>query len=283
MRIAIVSTATDPTTGARLMEQAARKAGHEVRVSLFESPEERAWLASSDVCIIRVGRPTYRRVIAAAKYYEEHNPAGVLTASAWSVEHSFDKYLSYEALVSQAIATPQTYRITAQYDVDRQVLAEKLPLILKPLNHNGGKGITVARTSQELNDQVAYLLDHFEEGVAQHFYAEVKGKDIRAFVVGDEVIASMERTAPEGSDVANLTQGGKAAAITLDAGTQQLAIRAAHAFGALYAGVDLLLTDDGATVLEVNISPGFALADIAKVDLSAQVIDYLTKKRESHD
>lgn len=283
MRIAIVSTATDPTTGARLMEQTARKAGHEVRVSLFDSPEERSWLVSSDVCIIRVGRPTYRRVIAAAKCYEQHNPTGILTASAWGVEHSFDKYLSYEALTSQAIATPQTYRITALSDADRQVSAKKLPLILKPLNHNGGKGITVARTQQELNDQVAYLLEHFQEGVAQHFYAEVKGKDIRAFVVGDEVIASMERTAPEGSDIANLTQGGKAVAITLDAGTQQLAIRAAHAFGALYAGVDLLLTDDGATVLEVNISPGFALADIAKVDLSAQVIDYLTKKRETHD
>ena len=281
MRIAIFSiSASDPHSGAVLMARAAEEKGHIARIGTFQTAEEKAWLAQSDILILRTAYRTYPDVIEAAAFFERNNPRGIISTSLWGVEHSFDKYLAYQVMKKQGIQTPETYLIQSMEDVDKLDLAARLPLIVKPRTENQGRGVKVVRNPEELAGHAQELLYAYGTCIAQYFVEEAKGKDVRAFVVGDQVVASMERHAPEGSVIANLYRGGTATNISLDETSQKLAVAAAQAFEASFAGIDLLKTNNGMTVLEINISPGFTIAEITGVDVANRIIDHLITQKE---
>ena len=120
----------------------------------------------------------------------------------------------------------------------------------------------------------------------QEFIAEAEGADLRCFVVGDEVVASMRRQAPKGDFRSNLHRGGTAEAVQASDDERAVAIRAAKVLGLGVAGVDLIRAQRGPLVLEVNASPGLEGIEAATgVDIAGKIIDLLAKgaqKNTSH-
>ena len=114
--------------------------------------------------------------------------------------------------------------------------------------------------------------------IVQKFISEANGSDIRAFVVGNRVVAAMMRTAPPGEFRSNVHQGGTVQNIKLTPKERGLAIRAAKAMGLNVAGVDLIRSDDGPLLLEINSSPGLQGIEAASgIDVAGEVIDFLTE------
>ena len=112
----------------------------------------------------------------------------------------------------------------------------------------------------------------------QEFVAEAKGADLRCFVVGGKVVATMKRQAPKGDFRSNLHRGGSAKAITATAAEQDTAIRAARLLGLGVAGVDLIRSRRGPLILEVNASPGLEGIEAASgEDIAGSIIDWVAK------
>lgn len=273
MKIAIL---TMGSSGAHQLAHAAKMLGHEPMFGSFDTPQERAALMAADVFIPRVSHRLYAHALQLAGEYAAHKPHGKLAVTAAGIERSFDKYLAYEDMVAHGIPTPKT--ILVKDRTEAELLADKLPLIIKPRTENQGRNIGVVTTPTALADFAETLVNIYGSCIAQEFIAESSGRDIRAFVVGDRVVAAMERVAQEGSHLANLARGGSAKPIALTAEEQAIAVRAAHLFGATFAGVDILRSKNGPVVIEVNVSPGLKITDVTGIDIPTLIISHLTKE-----
>ena len=115
--------------------------------------------------------------------------------------------------------------------------------------------------------------------MVQEYIKESSGTDIRAFVIGDRVVAAMKRVAPEGEFRSNLHRGAAVEKITLTSEENQIAIRAASILGLKIAGVDLMRSNRGPLILEVNSSPGLqGIEACTKMDVASQIINFLERK-----
>ena len=152
------------------------------------------------------------------------------------------------------------------------------PFILKPFYGTHGRGIMLLDTPTSLTSAVDALCDLHHDYVIQPFITEAGGVDIRILVVGGEAIAAMKRSAPPGEFRANIHKGASGEAVTLPEEYIRLAIDAAAALELEIAGVDLLETNEGPVVLEVNPSPGFEeLESVTGIDIAAAIIEFATK------
>ena len=132
-------------------------------------------------------------------------------------------------------------------------------------------------TPTSLISAVDALCDLHQDYVIQPFIAEADGIDLRVLVVGDEAIAAMKRSAPPGEFRANIHKGATGEAITLTDDYTRLAIEATAALELEIAGVDLLETNEGPVVLEVNPSPGFEeLESVTGIDIANAIIEFIT-------
>jgi ribosomal protein S6--L-glutamate ligase len=155
------------------------------------------------------------------------------------------------------------------------------PAVLKTLS--GTQGIGVMRVKDV--DETASIVDTlnmFGEVVCLQEYIPNPGIDIRAFVVGDEVVASMKRVAPHTEWRANIHLGAKGHKVELSDDTKAVAVRASRAVGLEISGVDLIMSGDKPYVLEVNASPGFrGLLEATGVDASKAIVDYAVEKAKA--
>ena len=137
-------------------------------------------------------------------------------------------------------------------------------------------------TPTSLTSAVDVLCDLHQDYVIQSFITEANGVDIRVFVVGGEAIAAMKRSAPPGEFRANIHKGASGEAVTLPDKYTRLAIEAAAALELEIAGVDLLQTNEGPVVLEVNPSPGFEeLESVTGIDIAGAIIEFATAFAQS--
>jgi ribosomal protein S6--L-glutamate ligase len=157
------------------------------------------------------------------------------------------------------------------------------PLVVKLLEGTQGKGIVLAETYKAAES----LIDAFRElganFLVQEFIKEAGGADIRAFVIGEKVVAAMKRQAKEGEFRSNLHRGGTATIVKLTPEERSTAVRAAKKMGLNVAGVDLLRSNHGPVVMEVNSSPG--LEGIEKAtgkDVATMVIQFIEKHARPH-
>ena len=152
------------------------------------------------------------------------------------------------------------------------------PFILKPFYGTHGTGVMLLDTPTSLTSVVDALCDLHQDYVIQPFLKEAAGVDLRVLVVGDEAVAAMERRAPSGEFRANIHKGAAGRAVTLPTEYTKLAITATAALELEVAGVDLLRTDNGPVVLEVNPSPGFeALESATDIDIAAAIITFAAR------
>ena len=197
-----------------------------------------------------------------------------------AVEASVDKYLALAKIDAAGLPVPQTWvgegakaALSAFEELGCDVVA-------KPLFGSEGRGM-VRITEKEVARRVFHALERIGSVLYLQRYIPNRGHDLRAFVLGNRVLGAMRRHAPAGDWRTNVSVGGRAEAVTLDAETESLALRAAGAVGARMAGVDLLPDRDGTlVVLEVNAVPGWkALAACTGVDVASEILAELRDAR----
>ncbi len=196
-----------------------------------------------------------------------------------------DKLLTQLELQRNKIPMPITY-ITPTPDAAKEIL-EKInyPIIMKFPHGTQGKGVMVADSLQSAKTMMDALVALKQPFLIQEF-VDTEGTDIRAIVIGDQVVTSMKRVAEKGEARANLHAGGKGMSCELDSFTKKIAVQAAKSLGANICGVDILESTKGPVVIEINASPGLqGITEITKVNVAQKIAKYLyeeAKKKHEH-
>jgi ribosomal protein S6--L-glutamate ligase len=152
-------------------------------------------------------------------------------------------------------------------------LAGSLPVVVKLLEGSAGTGVVLAETKKAAESLLAAFHQLDADFLVQGFVKEAEGRDLRALVVEGRVVAAMERKAAAGEFRANIHQGGEAAKVRLTPAERKAAVAAARAVGLSVAGVDLLRSESGPVVIEVNASPGLqGIESVSGVDVASRIV-----------
>jgi ribosomal protein S6--L-glutamate ligase len=288
MKIAILSRNRALYSTSRLVA-AAQQRGHECRVIdplrcymniAAHTPEihyRGAVLNDFDAVIPRIGASITFYGTAVVRQFEM---MGVFCLNeSVAINRSRDKLRSLQLLARKGIGLPVTgFAHSPDDTTDLIKLAGGAPLVVKLLEGTQGKGVVLAETqsaAESVIDAFRGLHVHF---LVQEFIQEAKGADIRCFVVGDKVVASMKRQAKEGEFRSNLHRGGHASLVRITPEERSTAVRAANIMGLNVAGVDLLRSNHGSVVVEVNSSPGLEGIETATgKDVAGMIIEFIEK------
>ncbi|MCG8509112.1 MAG: 30S ribosomal protein S6--L-glutamate ligase, partial [Rhodospirillales bacterium] len=289
MKIAILSR-SPRCYSTRRLRQAAQQRGHKVtvldtlRFSIQVEEEEpdlfyrQKRVSSYDAVIPRIGASITFYGTAVVRQFEQ---MGVFTLnSSHAISVSRDKLRSLQVLSRHTIGIPDSAFVRGKDDVLPAI--ERVggaPVIIKLLEGTQGVGVILADTTKVAEAIIQTLQSARQNVMVQKFVAESKGKDVRAFVVGGEVVAAMRRTAQGGEFRSNVHRGGTAQVIELDEDYQRTAVHAAQIMGLRVAGVDMLEGEDGPKVLEVNSSPGLEGIEAATgLDVAGKVIELIEER-----
>lgn len=299
MKIAILSNGPGNHSTKRLRE-VAKTRGHTVRVIKYkecyasiESANPTVSyrgedLSGYDVIIPRIANYMTRYGSAIVRQLEAQ---GVYTiSSSIAITRSRDKLRSMQLLAKAGVTIPKTVFSRNSADIDD--LLEKLggaPVIIKLARSTHGNGVVLAESKKAAKSvlQAFYLTN--EDGtniLVQEYVKESAGTDIRAFVVGGRVVASMKRQSLDDDFRSNLHKGGEGTSIKLTEEERKMAVKAARAMGLNVAGVDMMRSARGPLVLEVNASPGFGIEKVTGRDVATPIIEYIeqnAKRRPKKD
>jgi ribosomal protein S6--L-glutamate ligase len=251
----------------RRLVEACTQQGHEVRVLDIlkchidiASASPAIWymgekLEGFEAVIPRIGASVTHYGLAVIRQFEM---MGVycLTESI-ALGRSRDKLRALQLLSRKGVGLPKTSFAYNVHDARELItLVGGTPLVLKLCEGTQGRGIVLAETQKAAESVIEAFRELRAEFLVQEFIKEANGSDIRCFVIGDKVVAAMERTAQEGEFRSNLHRGGTAKVTKLTPNERRTAIKAAQTMGLKVAGVDLLRSARGPLVMEVNSSPG---------------------------
>jgi ribosomal protein S6--L-glutamate ligase len=234
-------------------------------------------VADIDVLIPRLSRTTAQYGEEVVAHFEWIGTPVINRAKAIAVARH--KFHSLRLLAQHGLPIPPSLTVGSSEFLENAV-AEMgdYPFILKPFYGTHGRGIMLLDTPTSLTSAVDALCDFHHDYVIQPFITEADGVDIRIFVVGGEAIAAMKRSAPPGEFRANIHKGASGKIVTLPEEYDRLAIEATAALELEIAGVDLLETNNGPVILEVNPSPGFEeLESATGINIAAAIIEFATK------
>lgn len=194
-----------------------------------------------------------------------------------SITRSRDKLRCLQILSRSGIGLPVTSYASSTKMTEKLIrMVGGAPCVIKLIEGTQGKGVILAEThkaAESVIDGFRQMKAHF---LVQEFIKESNGSDIRAFVIGDKVVASMMRQAKEGEFRSNLHRGGTAVRVDISDEEARVAVNAARALGLNVAGVDLLRSSRGPLVLEVNSSPGLqGIETSTGLDIAGMIIDYI--------
>jgi ribosomal protein S6--L-glutamate ligase len=291
VKIAILSRNKKLYSTRRLVE-AAQERGHDVRVidplrcymrlspGLAEMHYRGKVLEGFDAVIPRIGASITFYGTAVVRQFEAMGVYCVNTSDA--IQRARDKLRSMQLLAQDGVGMPTT--VCADNPDDTEDLIDMLgeaPHVIKLVEGTQGQGVVLTDTrsaSQSLIEAFRGLRAHF---LLQEFIREAKGADLRAFVVGGRVVAAMLRQAKPGEFRSNLHRGGRATQVRLTAEERRTALRAARTMGLGVAGVDLLRSDRGPLLLEVNSSPGLeGIEGASGIDVATLVIRHIERTLE---
>jgi ribosomal protein S6--L-glutamate ligase len=196
-----------------------------------------------------------------------------------AISRSRDKLRSLQLLSRKGIGLPVTGFAHSTKDVQGVIdLVGGAPLVIKLLEGTQGIGVVLAETRKAAESVIEAFRGLDANILVQEFIKEAGGSDIRAFVVGDRVVASMRRNAAPGEFRSNLHRGGSAEKIRLTPEERSTAVRTVKAMGLRVAGVDMLRSNHGPVIMEVNSSPGLeGIETSTGVDVATKVIEYIEK------
>lgn len=287
MKIAILSNGNANYSTKRLVEEA-EKRGHEVKVikykncyisldekhpNIFYKGEK---LGSFDAILPRISNSMTKYGCAIVRQFEMQ---GAWTAaSSIAITRARDKLRSQQILTKAGVDTPKTLVSRNTTDIDDLLEQIGLPVIIKLATGTHGNGVVLADTKKAAKSALQAFYLYNEDGtniLLQEFIKESAGTDIRAFVVGSRVVASMQRQSLDDDFRSNLHKGGLGTSIKLTDEEKKLAVKAAKAMGLHIAGVDLMRSGRGPVVLEVNASPGFGIEKVTGRNVAEKIIEYI--------
>lgn len=287
MKIAILSNGNANYSTQRLVAEAEMR-GHSVRVikykdcylSLNELHSDVYYrgekLEGYDAVIPRISNSMTRYGCAIVRQIEMQ---GAWTASSSiAITRARDKLRSQQILAKAGVNTPKTLVSRNTADIDDLLDQIGLPVIIKLATGTHGNGVVLAETKKAAKSALQAFYLYNEDGtniLLQEYVKESAGTDIRAFVVGSRVVASMKRQSLDDDFRSNLHKGGEGTSIKLSAEEKRIAVKAAKAMGLHIAGVDLMRSERGPLVLEVNASPGFGIEKITGRNVAAKIIEYV--------
>lgn len=273
----------------RRLEEAGEKLGHEMRI--VDHMRCYIDITSHNPKVLYQGKPVedvdavIPRIGASNTFYgtavvRQFEIMGVFTANtSQAISRSRDKLRSLQILARRGIGLPVTGFAHSTQDIDGLIeLVGGAPLVIKLLEGTQGIGVVLAETYQAAKSVIEAFRGLDANILVQEYIKEAKGADIRCFVLGDKVIAAMKRQGAPGEFRSNLHRGGSATKIRLTPEERSTAVRAAKAMGLRIAGVDLLRSNHGPVVMEVNSSPGLeGIEKYTEIDVAGKIINYIEK------
>jgi ribosomal protein S6--L-glutamate ligase len=289
MKVAILSRNKNLYSTRRLIESAEAR-GHEVRVvdvlrcymnitSLKPTIHYRGEvLENFDAVIPRIGASVTFYGTAVLRQFEMMNVYPLNESVA--VTRSRDKLRSAQLLARKGIGMPVTG--FAHNPDDIKDLLEEVggaPTVIKLLEGTQGIGVVLAETQKAAESVIQAFMGLKANIMVQEFIKEAGGSDIRCFVVGNKVVAAMKRQGPKGEFRSNLHRGGSATLVKLTPAERATAVRAAKVMGLVVCGVDLLRSNHGPVVMEVNSSPGLeGIESASGKDVADAIIMHMEKR-----
>lgn len=288
MKIALLSRNPRLYSTARIVE-AARQRGHEIHVintlrcynnitshrpSVHYRGES---LTGFDAVIPRIGASVTFYGTAVLRQFEM---MGVFPANeSVAISRSRDKLRATQLLARRGIGLPVTGFAYSPDDIDDLIkMVGGPPLVVKLLEGTQGVGVVLAETYQAAESVIQAFMGMEAEIMVQEFIKEAGGADIRCLVIGGKVVAAMKRQGADGEFRSNLHRGGTAQVIRITPEERSTAVRAAKVMGLNVAGVDMLRSNHGPVVMEVNSSPGLRGIEAATgKDIATQIIQFLEK------
>ncbi|MFU8802613.1 MAG: 30S ribosomal protein S6--L-glutamate ligase [Bradymonadaceae bacterium] len=286
MKIVILSRKASLYSTSRLRE-AAEARGHDVEIIDYlrcymniTSRQPRVLyggeeIDNADAIIPRIGATHTVYGTAVVRQFEM---MGVFCSnSSQGISRSRDKLRAMQLLSKAGVGLPVTGYAHSTKDVDGVIdIVGGAPLVIKLLEGTQGIGVVLAETRKASQSVIEAFRGLDANILLQEFVKESAGADIRAFVVGNEVVASMKRQAQPGEFRSNIHRGGHGEVVELSDEEREIAIQAAHTVGLSVAGVDLLRSKRGPLVIEVNSSPGLeGIEKTSEVDVATHIIEFI--------
>jgi ribosomal protein S6--L-glutamate ligase len=231
-------------------------------------------ISDYDAMIPRIGASITYFGTAVVRQLEQMNVFVANTSG--GISNSRDKLRSMQILSRHHIGMPRTTFVRDRSDVIPAI--ERIggaPVIIKLLEGTQGVGVILADSIKIAEAIIETLQTAKQNVLVQGFVAESKGRDVRAFVIGDQVVGAMRRVAQGDEFRSNVHRGGRVEKVELDDHYRETAIRAAQIMGLRVAGVDMLEGKDGPQVMEVNSSPGLeGIEKATQTDIAGAIVDY---------
>ncbi|HEY5776060.1 MAG TPA: 30S ribosomal protein S6--L-glutamate ligase [Xanthomonadales bacterium] len=288
MKIAILSTNPRLYSTRRLME-AGKERGHEMRVINHKRcymnitshrPEihlNGVSIEGFDAIIPRIGASVSFYGAAVVRQFEMMGVYSVNESVA--ITRSRDKLRASQLLARKGIGLPVTGFANSPDDTqDLLKFVGGAPVVIKLLEGTQGIGVVLAETNKAAESVIEAFSGLKANFMVQEYIKEAGGSDIRCLVIGDKVVAAMKRQGKEGEFRSNLHRGGSASLIRITPEERSTAVRSAKVMGLNVAGVDLLRSNHGPVVMEVNSSPGLEGIETAtKKDVAGTIIEFIEK------
>ena len=289
MKLAILSRAPRSYSTQRLVA-ASQERGHEARVldtlrfAIDLSGDEPDLqyrgrpLDDFDAVLPRIGASITFFGLAVVRQFEQMDVYTPTPSN--GIANSRDKLRAIQILSRHDVAIPATTFVRDRNDVLPAI--ERVggaPVVIKLLEGTQGIGVILAPDTRVAEAVIETLQSTRQNVLIQRFVAESRGRDVRALVVGDRVVAAMRRVAKGDEFRSNVHRGGTVEPIDLDEAYHETAVRAAQIMGLRVAGVDMLEGDDGPVIMEVNSSPGFeGIERATDLDIAGSIIDYVANQ-----
>lgn len=288
MNIAILSQDASLYSTRRLKE-AATERDHQVRVINYL----RCYMniTSHQPSVVYQGNPLEEydaiipRIGASRTFYgtavvRQFELMGVFTANeSQAISRSRDKLRCLQILAREGIGLPVTGFAHATQDIDGLIeTVGGAPVVIKLLEGTQGIGVVLAETHQAAKSVIEAFRGLEANILVQEFIKEAQGADIRCFVINGKVVAAMKRQGAAGEFRSNLHRGGKAAQVKLTPEERSTAVRSVKAMGLRVAGVDMLRSNHGPVVMEINSSPGLeGIENATGIDVAGKMIEFIQK------
>lgn len=291
MKIGILSRKPELYSTGRLVD-AARKRGHDVHVidhlrcymnitshhpQIHYKGEK---LEGFDAIIPRIGASTTFYGAAVVRQFEMMGIYSVNESVA--ISRSRDKLRSLQLLARKGIGLPVTgFAHSTKFTTDLIDLVGGSPLVVKLLEGTQGIGVVLAETNKAAQSVIEAFRGLKANILVQEYIEEARGSDIRCFVIGKRVVASMMRQGTEGEFRSNIHRGGEGTAVRITPEERSTATRAARIMGLNICGVDLVRSNHGPVVMEVNSSPGMeGIEKATNKDIAGRIIKYIEENAQ---
>jgi ribosomal protein S6--L-glutamate ligase len=241
----------------------------------------KGWPVQCEAVLPRIGYSITRRGVAIVRQFEQ---MGVIVLnSSQGIIRSRDKLVACQMMAERRVPVPITAHVGAWEDTDRAVRrVGGTPCVVKSTEGTHGSGVFLINSFQQARQLVYQMLERGMRPLVQEYIEESHGSDVRALVVGGEVVASMRRKAHGSEFRSNFHLGGSVSKVELTDEQKEIAVTATETLGLELAGVDMLESQRGPLVLEVNSSPGLeGIESSTRINVAAKVAERITSIYES--